>query len=185
MSSPFETRIEHLRETSSTNAMLQEYAAQGAEEGLVLVADHQTEGRGKPGNKWLSVPGKNLLFSLLLRPPISPSKAPMITQVACRSVATVLKANFGIESTFKRPNDVLVAGKKICGVLVEASSNQEKVESIIIGIGLNVNAVPTSLAEVATCIQATTEKEENLEELLRDILTQLQTDMGALYASGH
>jgi biotin-[acetyl-CoA-carboxylase] ligase BirA-like protein len=137
--------IRHFKELRSTNTHLQKLAAEGAEEGLVIVADYQTEGRGKPGRQWISPAGKNLLFSVLLRPPISQAEAPMITQIACRSVAAILKNEFGLDPAFKRPNDILINGKKICGVLTESSSSLTQLKSVIIGIGLNVNATADEL----------------------------------------
>src|SRR3989338_8343996 len=106
-------KIRHYPEVDSTNTLAKEFASQQAKEGLVFTADYQTAGRGKPGNQWISPKGKNLLFSVLLRPPVTPARAPHLTQIACRSVSKVLQMH-GIESTFKRPNDVMVNGRKIC-----------------------------------------------------------------------
>ena len=151
---------EHFTELASTSAMLTEHANRGAEEGLVIWADHQSDGRGKPGNQWQSPKGKDLLFSILLRPPISPSKAPLLTQIACRSVATILKNNYAIDTAFKRPNDIMIGEKKICGVLVEsASKTQDRIDSAIIGIGLNVNAEAAEIFTTGISMKMVTGKE--------------------------
>ena len=133
-------KIRHISEVASTNTVALEEARQGTPESLVIITDHQTAGRGKPGCQWVSPKDKNLLCSILLRPPFKPSQAPMLTQIACRAVAKVLKEKYDIASEFKRPNDVMVESRKICGILVEALSSASKLEAVIIGIGLNVNA---------------------------------------------
>ncbi len=176
--------IQHFKELPSTNTLALELASKQAEEGLVIVADYQTQGRGKPGRKWVSPPGKNLLFSLLLRPPLPPHRAPILTQITCRSVAKVLHQKYGISSHFKRPNDILVKNRKICGVLVESSSSSKgKLDYAVIGVGLNVNAKASELVPEATSIKEVTEKEVKKENLLNEILTQLESDLKALYDS--
>ena len=175
--------VQKFREVESTNTLAKEYAKNGSPDGLVIVADYQTAGRGKPGRTWVSPAGKDLLFSLLLRPPIPPHKAPLLTQIFCRSVAKVLKSKFRIQSTFKRPNDVLVDGKKICGVLVECVSNGNcHVESIIAGIGLNVNSDIPNLLPTATSIKAIGGKKAGRSELLKSLLRQIQSDLKGIYA---
>ena len=174
--------IEHFSEVSSTNTLARQRAEQGSPEGLVIAADFQTEGRGKPGRTWISPSGENLLFSVILRPPIKINEAPLLTQIICRSVASVLKET-GIESTFKRPNDILVAGKKICGVLVEAVSQGKKLQSVILGIGLNVNADPAHLVPDATSMKAVTSKTYDLEVLLKKVLSQIKKDVLVFYDS--
>ena len=181
MANSIDFTIHYFDEVSSTNTLAREYAEQGASEGLVLVAEYQTEGRGKPGRKWISPAGKNLLFSLLLRPSIAPSRSPIITQIACRSVAAILKEH-GIESTFKRPNDILVNGKKICGILVESSTAGERLDYVVIGIGLNVNAEQEELIPEATSMKIISGRLHNKEELLQKILRQFQFDTEELYA---
>ena len=181
--------IQHYPELPSTNDLAKEEARKGAAEGLVIVADHQTAGRGKLERKWISLPGKNLLFSLLIRPSLNASEAPLLTQIACRSVAQVLKKNLEIESTFKQPNDILVAGKKICGILVEASTRANGtipagdspsfIDWAVIGIGLNVNSYPEELAKESTSLAQVLGKDQELQPLLHQILDQLAKDLYA------
>jgi len=176
--------IEHFSELASTSSMITEHANRGAEEGLVVWTDYQSEGRGKPGAKWQSPKGKDLLFSILLRPPISPSKAPLLTQIACRSVAAVLKNQYAIETTFKRPNDVMVGDKKLCGVLVEsASKTQDRVDSVIIGVGLNVNSEAQEIFPTGISMKMMTGKDYSREEILKAILEQLTHDLGGIYGT--
>ncbi len=179
-----EFKIEKIAEVTSTNSLALERAANGEKEGLVLVANFQTQGRGKPGNEWISPAGKNLLFSLLLRPPVAPNGASYLTQLSCRSIAAVLKSSFNINSTIKRPNDILVNGKKICGILVESSSTSQKsLDYAVVGVGLNVNATGQDLYPSSTSIQELNGICVNLDELLNQILKQFATDIGKLYVS--
>lgn len=176
--------IEHFTELASTSSMVAEHANRGAEEGLVIWTDHQSEGRGKPGHQWQSPKGKDLLFSILLRPPISPSKAPLLTQIACRSVATILKSDYRIETVFKRPNDIMIGDKKICGVLVESSSKtQDRIDCAIIGVGLNVNTEISDIFPTGVSMKMLTGKDYAREEILNAILKQLILDLGAIYGT--
>lgn len=104
----------------------------------------------------------------------------MLTQIVCRTVASVLKKN-GIDSTFKRPNDVLVNGKKICGVLTEAQSLSDRTESVILGVGLNVNSEPAELIPEATSMKIETGKDYSREAVLKDFLDQLNQDLKDFY----
>lgn len=174
-------QIEKLGEVTSTNTLLLERAKQGAPEGLVLTATSQTAGRGKPGNSWVSPEGKNLLCSILLRPPLSQSQAPMLTQVACRAVAKVLKEKYGIDSKFKRPNDVMAGPSKICGILVEAVSTPTRLEALVIGIGLNVNAEASELPSNGTSMKLITDKESSIDVVLGQILDELSHKIIGLY----
>ncbi len=176
--------IEHFTELASTSSMILQQASHGAEEGLVIWTDYQSEGRGKPGQKWQSPKGKDLLFSILLRPPISPSKAPFLTQIACRSVAVVLKNKYGIDSVFKRPNDIMIGTKKICGVLVESSSKtQDRIENAVIGIGLNVNAAADEIFPTGVSMKMLTGSDYSREEILAALLEQLSKDLAGLYGT--
>ncbi len=174
--------IEYFSELDSTNSHALKLLAQGAPEGKVIVTDFQTNGRGKPGRTWFSPAGKNLLFSVLIRPPIRPHQAPMITQIVCRSVAKALQTLYGISSSFKRPNDVMVDGKKICGVLVEAQSRSNgHLEGVVIGIGLNINADSAELLPEATSIKMEKQRIYSRRRILQGILRQLRKDMKGLY----
>ena len=171
-------KIHRFKQIDSTNSAALRYAREGEPAGSVFVADYQIKGRGKWGKTWNSPSGKNLLFSLLLRPTLKAIRATGVTQVACRSVARVLERKCRLQPTFKRPNDVLVGGKKICGVLVEAQGRSNgDLESLVVGIGLNVNATPEDLADVATSIRGETGKRQSRSALLKALLAQLERDL--------
>jgi len=176
--------IRHIPEVSSTNTVALEEARKGAPEGLVIVSNHQTAGRGKPGRQWLSPAGKNLLCSILLRPPLSPAQAPMLTQIACRAVAKVLKEKYDIASEFKRPNDVMVGSKKICGTLVEALSTSSKLEAVVIGIGLNVNAETQELPPEGISMRALKSTSYSVDEVLGHILLEISLKCNEFYKKG-
>ena len=176
---PFEIR--HIPEITSTNTAVLKEAAEGAAEGLVLVTDYQTGGRGKPGNTWVSPRGKNLLFSVLLRPQLRPDQIPILTQIACRAVAKVLKERYEIETQFKRPNDIMLGLKKICGTLVEAISTASRVEAAVIGIGLNVNTEAADLPETGISMKIFTGKTYDINEILEFILEELSARITEIY----
>lgn len=176
-------QIKRVREVSSTNTLAKEYAEKNAKEGLVIVADYQTHGRGKPGRIWQASRGKNLLFSVLLRPPISPSRAPLVTQIACRAVAKALEKASGLRPTFKKPNDVMIQGKKICGVLVETTSSANKLKSLIIGIGLNVNASAEEMPPEGTSMNLLTKNVFSKRKILEMILENLKEGLTPFYDS--
>lgn len=176
--------IRHIPEISSTNTFVLEEARQGAEEGLVVYTDYQTSGRGKPGKTWISPRGKNLLFSALLRPPLRPDQAPLLTQVACRAVAKTLKEKYAIECEFKRPNDLMVGTQKICGTLVEALSSAGKLEAVVIGVGLNVNAKADEIPPEATSMTLLSGKTYPREDILEDILEELSDRIEEFYRTG-
>lgn len=177
-------RIEHLEKATSTNTLLLDRAREGAPEGLVIVAAHQTAGRGKPGRQWLSPAAKNLLCSVLLRPPLNTAQAPMLTQIACRAVAKVLKEKYDIASEFKRPNDIMVGPLKICGTLVEAISSPTKLEAVVIGIGLNVNAESSELPPEGISMKAIKNSCYQVGEVLAHILDELSLKTHEFYETG-
>ena len=172
------TKIFRFKRIDSTNNAAFRHAERGVPEGSVFLADYQTQGRGKWGRHWLSPAGKNLLFSILLRPQFSASKAPLLTQIACRSVAKVLEKEYKLAPAFKRPNDVMVKGRKICGVLLEAKGQANgSLESLVIGIGINVNIQSAELVPGATSLYEETGKKQSREKLLKALLIQIRKDL--------
>lgn len=125
-------------EVASSNDTLKEKAAAGAPEGCVVVAGAQTAGRGRRGRKWLSLPGQGAYFSLLLRPRWPASEAPFISFFAAVAVARALEHLRIGAVNLKWPNDVLVKGKKIGGVLIEPRVSAGRLEFVVVGIGVNI-----------------------------------------------
>ncbi len=121
---------------SSTQAVARRLAAAGAPEGTVVLADHQSAGRGRRGRPWLASPGTALLFSCVLRPALPPSRWPELTLAAARAVAEGVEATTGVRARVKWPNDVLVGNRKLAGVLAEAVVGPASF--VVLGIGMNV-----------------------------------------------
>jgi BirA family biotin operon repressor/biotin-[acetyl-CoA-carboxylase] ligase len=134
-------------EVGSTNDAAMEAGRQGAEEGLVILADRQSAGRGRRGRTWVSPPGVGLYTSVLLRPRQPPTGLPLLTLVAGLGVVEAIEAIAGVAARLKWPNDVSVEGRKVGGILAETASADEKVSHIAIGIGINVNHGPGTLPE--------------------------------------
>ena len=164
-------RILHYDTLASTNDLALSFARQLACEGTVVVSDYQTHGRGRFRRRWISPRGKGLLFSIVLRPNLKASSAPILTHLAAQSVAEVLKRRFHLPAKLKKPNDVLVGDKKIAGILTEASGAQDRLEYVIVGIGLNVNSSHRELLRKATSVYLETGQEVEKKPLLEEILS--------------
>jgi BirA family biotin operon repressor/biotin-[acetyl-CoA-carboxylase] ligase len=128
-----------LETTTSTNDSVLERISATTPEGLVVFAERQTAGRGQRSNAWESAAGKGLWFSILLRPRIEIGDSPQLAEWAARTIAETISKEFTLQATVKMPNDVVVAGKKIAGVLVEMRAQKNAPHIAIVGIGVNVN----------------------------------------------
>ncbi|WXJ80831.1 Bifunctional ligase/repressor BirA [Moorella humiferrea] len=127
-------------EVGSTNQVAKELADNGAPEGTVVVAEAQSGGRGRRGRLWLSPPQKGIWFSLIFRPRVAPTQASQLTLLAAVAVAAAVRKYTGLPPGIKWPNDILLGGRKVCGILTEIKAEMDAVEYIVQGIGLNVNA---------------------------------------------
>jgi BirA family biotin operon repressor/biotin-[acetyl-CoA-carboxylase] ligase len=132
-------RILRLPTAGSTNSVAAAHAGDLANAGLVVLADHQTAGRGRLGRSWSSPPGAGVLMSLLLFPPEELQRPALLTTYAAVAVCQTIFDVAGLQATIKWPNDVHVRGKKVCGILIEQMQNSLQTPAVIIGIGLNVN----------------------------------------------
>ena len=122
----------------STNTYVREQARDGSPEGLVAVADHQTAGRGRLGRRWESPPGANLLASVLLRPHIDPADLHLCTTVVALAAMDACRVVAGVGTLLKWPNDLLVEGAKVAGILAEAEFAGADLAAVVVGIGINV-----------------------------------------------
>src|SRR5439155_23352590 len=127
-------------ETDSTQHVARDLARAGAPEGTIVIAERQTAGRGRLGRQWHSPTGLNLYCSIVLRPALPPGVVPQIALVAGTAAAAAIEAETGVRPAIKWPNDVLLGGRKIVGILVEMDSEVERVHHVIAGIGVNLNA---------------------------------------------
>jgi BirA family transcriptional regulator, biotin operon repressor / biotin---[acetyl-CoA-carboxylase] ligase len=142
-------------EIGSTNDRAKELAEAGAEHGEVVIAERQTAGRGRRGRPWISPARKNLYFSVVLRPDLPPARAAELTLVASLAVCDALR-QADVAAGIKWPNDVLVSGRKIAGVLTELAAEPDRVHWVVVGVGVNVNATaedfPPELRPEATSV---------------------------------
>jgi BirA family biotin operon repressor/biotin-[acetyl-CoA-carboxylase] ligase len=166
--------IHHHAVLKSTNDEAIRLALEGAPEGTVVTADLQTKGRGRDGRTWESGKGSDLLLSLLLRPPIKASQASGLTLVAAHAVQKTLEG-LGISSKIKKPNDVLVNGKKIAGILTESQSKGAHLEWCVVGVGLDVNSVKGEIPEEAVSIRMILGKEADLGRIKAEFLENFKT----------
>lgn len=168
----------YLAETDSTNNRAKHLARGGAPEGAVVLAERQTGGRGRLGRAWHS-PGGGLWFSVILRPDLPPARAPEATFVAAVAAVDALQAFPGLRVGIKWPNDLVAGGRKLGGILTELAAEAEKLEWLVIGIGLNVNlsrdAFPPALREVSTSVAALVGHPVDRACLLARIIGALET----------
>lgn len=135
--------IVHHSTIDSTNRLAAELARGGAVEGTIVVAEQQTAGRGRLGRTWVSPASVNLYMSVVLRPRIPPLEVPRLTLVAGLAVAEAIRDSGAFQPRIKWPNDVLLAGRKVAGVLTELEAEADRVRFVIVGIGVNLNATRT------------------------------------------
>ncbi|NLV73196.1 MAG: biotin--[acetyl-CoA-carboxylase] ligase [Chloroflexi bacterium] len=140
--------IEHHRLIDSTNWHAAELAAAGAPEGLVVLAEEQSAGRGRLGRRWLAPAGSALLCSLVLRPRLDPRSLHRLTMIATLSAAEAIGELHTLPVEIKWPNDLLLHGRKVGGMLCEAALQGHTLRHVVLGLGINVNLAPSTLGEV-------------------------------------
>jgi BirA family biotin operon repressor/biotin-[acetyl-CoA-carboxylase] ligase len=170
-------KFHYFVEIDSTNTRARQLAENGAREGEIVVAEQQTRGRGRLGRNWISPPFVNLYLSIVLRPELQPVHAPQITLMAAVALADTV-ARFSIEPpAIKWPNDILVQGRKLAGILTESSVTAERINYVILGIGVNVNyacaLMPEAIRGHATslmeCAGHIVSREAFLGRLIQDL----------------
>jgi BirA family biotin operon repressor/biotin-[acetyl-CoA-carboxylase] ligase len=169
----------------STNTELARLASEGAAEGLAVVAEEQTAGRGRLQRAWSSPKGAGLYFSILLRPAIASDQWPLITFMAALAAGDALNEAAGIETDIKWPNDLLSGERKICGILAEAIDAPSG-RAVIVGIGINLTqgAFPGELADVATSVSQASGREPEREAILAALLRALSRWYSLLHEPG-
>ena len=164
------------QEIDSTNTQAKRLAEEGAPHGSVVVAEVQTGGRGRRGRNWVSAGGSGIWFSLLLRPEILPDQASMLTLVAAMAVTKAIRRVTSLDAMIKWPNDVVLEGKKVCGILTELSAQIDFVNHIIVGIGINVRRqeFPPELEKVATALEQERQLHVDRASLLEKVLEEFE-----------
>ncbi len=172
--------------TESTNDDARTLAREGAEEGSFVFSEVQEKGRGRQGRKWLARAGDTLLGSVLLRPPLRPQEATLLPLVAATAINTALREAGLQGSGIKWPNDVLIDGRKVCGILCEMSVDMDGIEFAVLGFGLNVHtpaiAFPPELQEIACSLFSVTGHSWNRPELAGRILRELDRLLTLTYS---
>ena len=162
----------------STNTLASELAGEGgATEGTVVVADSQVRGRGRFGRSWVSPPGVNVYMSIVLRPEMEPKDATLITIMAAVACTIALRRVTELHITIKWPNDLMVSGKKLGGILTETRVASKRIEYAVTGIGINVNmdldVLPDAVKEVATSIKIETGRLFLRAEIIQEVLNEI------------
>ena len=156
LTGPFGTPLRYLSHVGSTNTEALEWAEAGAPEGALVVAEHQTAGRGRWGRTWFASPGAALTFSLVLRPRVTLERLSLLTTALGLAVAEGVEKVAAVPTTLKWPNDVNVDSRKVAGILVETKLTQSNVDAAVAGVGINVGRfgddVPEDVMEQATSI---------------------------------
>ncbi len=180
-----EHRIHYFPEIGSTMDPARDLAREGVDDGTIVIAEAQTRGRGRLSREWLS-PRGGIYFTVILRPGITPPHAPLANLMASVAVATSIRELYGLKAAVKWPNDVLIGGKKVCGILAEMESGTSVVQFINVGIGINANTEVPEFAETATSLKEALGRDISRQEFLRALLLEIDrrteslTDMSML-----
>jgi len=162
---------------ASTNDVILQLAEGGAVEGTTVAAESQSKGRGRQGRRWVSTEGKSLAFSILLKPRLHADEVSEITLAAAVAVAKTLE-HYRLRPKIKWPNDILLSGKKVCGILTEMGPNKDKMISVVLGIGINLNQAgkdfPPALRETATSLYRCSGRRADRTLFFQKLLVQLE-----------
>jgi len=182
----FGKHIYHFFKTDSTNRVALELGHAGEPEGAVVLAEEQTAGRGRAGRVWSSERAAGIYVTLLLRPKLAPVQAPLLTMMAGLSAHAAVEAVTGLAVDLKWPNDLIIRGKKVGGILTEMHAEPGQVRFVIVGIGLNVNQekFPGELASIATSLRLETGKPQSRMELLVRLLREFESDYNRMLREG-
>jgi BirA family biotin operon repressor/biotin-[acetyl-CoA-carboxylase] ligase len=172
---PFAKHIHHFFSIGSTNDAAMELGQAGEPNGTLVLAEHQTAGRGRAGRVWLSEKSSGIHMTVLLRPPLSPVQAPMLTLLAGLAARDAVADVAGLPCDIRWPNDLILNGKKLGGVLTEMHAEPDRVKFVVIGIGINVNHVkmPKEIEAIATSLRIETGRTHARAELLVRLLQHL------------
>ncbi len=178
--------IHVFEQTTSTNDVVEKLARDGVKEGAVVFAEAQTKGRGRLGRKWASPTRKGLWFSVLLRPKMTPQETSQLTVASATALRRAIKSVTRLTADIKWPNDLLLDGKKVVGILTEMSAEVDRVRYLILGIGVDVNQeagdFPPELRAVATSLKLAVGEKISRAELATAILQELDADYARIAA---
>ncbi len=180
--------IHAFQEVTSTNDVAYKMALKGAQEGVVVIAESQTRGRGRMNRSWVSPRDKNLYLSLILRPQIPPQIIPILTYMGAVSTAEAIAKRFPLKVDLKWPNDILVGGKKLAGLLNEVKAEADRVDFVVLGFGVNLNmgeeSFPRELREQATSVMRELGRSVSRVEFARCLLESIEAWYETLLRQG-
>lgn len=182
--------IHYYATCKSTQLIAHDEEQNGAADGTVVIAEEQTAGRGRMARPWSSTAGKGIWMSVITRPSLTPQQAPQMTLVAAVAVTRAIQEMTGIDPDIKWPNDILVKGKKVTGILTELQADPDQVKAVILGIGMNVNQnesdFPEELHGIATSLKMLTGKTIDRAQLIAKTLgfLELYTDLYVKHGFG-
>jgi len=174
-----EQRIHYFPEIGSTMDAARELAKKGAGEGTIVIAEVQTRGRGRLSREWLSPEG-GIYFTLVLRPRMSPAYAPRISLMVSVAVAATIRKLFGLKAELKWPNDVLIEGRKVCGILAEMDAEMDVVNFVNVGIGINANTSIPQFEKTATSLKDVLGREISRKEFLSVLFREIEQQQALL-----
>lgn len=179
-------KVMYYDETDSTNNRAKDSGEKGGFHGTLFIADKQNAGKGRRGRAWESPAGKSIYMTVLLRPEITPDKAPMLTLVMGLSVAEGIRRVSGVKAEIKWPNDIVINKKKVCGILTEMATEIECVHYVVIGVGINVNQqhFPEEIKEMATSLYNETGNTYKRSELIAAVLEQFEKNYEVFLKAG-
>jgi BirA family biotin operon repressor/biotin-[acetyl-CoA-carboxylase] ligase len=182
----FAKHIHHYFRAGSTNTLAMQAGAAGEPEGAVFVAEEQTAGRGRGGHTWDSAKSVGIYCSVLLRPQLSPGDALPLSLAAGLATQAAIESATGLRPDLRWPNDLLLSGKKVCGILTEMNAEATRVRYAVVGVGSNVNQAKFSgeLAQLATSLRIESGREWSRLELCAALLKSLDREYRALVAGG-
>ncbi|MEA3489674.1 MAG: biotin--[acetyl-CoA-carboxylase] ligase [Candidatus Omnitrophota bacterium] len=166
--------IYYYESITSTNDRAYELAEEGEPEGTVVVAETQTRGKGRVGRKWMSPKGDGIYMSLILRPDLEMDEIPAVTLISALAIIKSIKKLCGLSAGMKWPNDVMIAGRKVCGILTEIKAQPDRVDFLILGIGINVNTSNRKLPPEGISLKTGCERNIDRTELMKAVLEDLE-----------
>ncbi len=180
-------KIIHYFRMDSTSTVAMRLAARGAAHGTLVVAEEQTAGRGRLGRVWYSEKSSGIYSSVLLRPPLSPAAAPILPLMAAVAAHRAVSATTALTVDIRWPNDLLVNGKKVCGILTEMNAELDRIHAVVLGIGINVNhtAMPAELKDMASSLRIEGGKSYSRAQILIALLKELERHYRILLDEGN
>ena len=181
------SQIVYLDQTDSTNTRAKEYAEKEDSHGLLVITDHQLAGKGRRGRNWMTKKGTALTMSFVLKPKLPPEKMSMITLIAALAVSRAVKTVTGLDNQIKWPNDIVIDKRKVCGILTEMSTQEDYVNHVVVGLGINVHTreFEDEIKEMAGSIAGCGKEGVKRAELAAEILLEFEQLYGQFEQGGN